>query len=240
MKKATTLIVFMCLANAFLTAQNAPIKFGISVNTNYSHRYVYTNDAAAKAMFDRLYSGKFSYSIGAFVEKEITRRGRLRIGLNAMNTGFQIVKNDLQGWGSQNGGWNPFPPEPNDPTKIRFVYNFINLELPIDYQYFINKKRSFYLDFGVSPMLNLYNYITTQTHYNNKNTTTNQQELTDEPMKKLSLALQFGMGYAVKLTRRLTLDIQPRIQGFVTPLISSSSKSGVLPYNIGLQTGLTF
>lgn len=54
------------------------------------------------------------------------------------------------------------------------------------------------------------------------------------------LAPQIGMGYALKLTQRLTLDIQPRVQGFVTPLISSSSKSGVLPYNIGLQTGLTF
>lgn len=148
----------------------------------------------------------------------------------------------MQNWGSQNtnGSWTPFPTDPNGPTKIRFVYNFINLELPIDYQYFINKKRSFFVSLGISPMLNVYNYGTTQTYFNNKNTTTDHSELKDEPTKKISLALQFGMGYAIKLTQRLTLDVQPRVQGFITPLLTSSSKSRVLPYNIGLKTGLTF
>ena len=241
MKKTTTLIVFICIANAFLTAQNRPIKFGVSVNLNYSHRYVYNDDAVDKAMLDRLYSGKFSYSIGVFGEKEMTDKLRLRVGLNAMNTGFQIVKKDLQNGGSQNGGsWNPFPIDPNAPTEIRFIYNFINLELPIDCQYFINRKRTFFLSLGGSPMLNVYNYSTFKAYFNTKSTTTNHQELTDEPIKKLSFALQFGMGYAVKLTPNLTLEIQPRGQIFVTPLISSSSKTGVFPYNIGLQTGLIF
>ena len=83
-------------------------------------------------------------------------------------------------------------------------------------------------------MFNVYNYSTTKMYFNNKNTTTDHRELTDERTKKLSFALQFGMGYAVKLTPNLTLDIQPRVQCFITPLISSSAKSGVLPYNIGV------
>ena len=241
MKKATTLIAFICFANTFLMAQNRPIKFGVSINPNYSHRYLYSDDATTKAMLDRLYSGKFSYSVGVFGEKEMTEKVSLRVGLNAMNTGFQIVKDNLT-WGSQNnnGSWNPFPIDPNEPTKIRFVYNFINLELPFDCQYFINKKRTFFISLGGSPMLNVYNYGTTKIYYNNKSTTTDNYELKDEPTKKLSVALQLGMGYAVKLTQKLTMDIQPRIQCFVTPLVSSSAKSGVLLYNIGLQTSLTF
>ncbi len=241
MKKVTILIAFICFANTFLTAQNRPIKFGVSINPNYSHRYLYSDDATTKAMLDRLYSGKFSYSVGVFGEKEMTDKLRLRVGLNAMNTGFQIVRDNLT-WGSQNnnGSWNPFPIDPNEPTKIRFIYNFINLELPIDCQYFINRKRTFFLSLGGSPMLNVYNYSTVKAYFNTKSTTTSHQEVTNEPTKKLSFALQLGMGYAVKLTPNLTLDIQPRVQCFITPLISSSAKSGVLPYNVGVQTGLTF
>ncbi len=74
MKKTTTLIAFICFANTFLTAQNRPIKFGISINPNYSHRYFYSDDATFKATINALYWGKFSYSVGTFVEKEITRR----------------------------------------------------------------------------------------------------------------------------------------------------------------------
>lgn len=241
MKKVTTLIAFICLANTFLTAQNRPIKFGVSVNTNYSDRYLYSDDATLKATLDKLYSGKFSYSVGAFVEKEMTDKVRFRVGINAMNTGFQIVRDNLN-WGFQNGLGNPtpFPVDPNEPTKIRFVYNYVNLELPLDFSYFINKKRTFFVSLGFSPMLNVFNYGTTKIYYNDKSPTTNSYELKDEPTKKLSLALQLGMGYAFKLNKKLTMDIQPRVQGFVTPLISSSAKSGALPYNIGLQTSLTF
>jgi hypothetical protein len=242
MKKVTTLIAFICLANTFLTAQNRPIKFGISINPNYSYRYFYTSNVSTKTAVDALESGKFSYSIGAFGEKEINDKVRLRVGINAMNTGFQIVKRDLQSWGSQNtngtlqSGFN----EPYGFTQIRFIYNYINLELPIDFQYFINKKCTFFITSGLSPMVNIYNYGATKAYFNDKKTTVNRYEITGEPVKKISLALQFGIGYAFKLNQKLTLDIEPRFQCFVTPLVSPSSKSGILPYNSGLQIGLTF
>ncbi len=242
MKKTTTFTVLICLLNTFLCAQNSPIKFGISINPNYSYRYLYSDIAGLKAEFDDIDVGKFSYSVGAFGEKEISNKARFRIGVNLMNTGFGTKKLPLTTSASLDPKSGIFSqnPDPNDPIAGRFIFNDIKLELPIDFQIFIDKKKSIFINVGVSSMLNIYSYSTFKAYFldgriNNSNSSNN-----DPNIKKLALASQLGIGYEFKINQKLIMQIQPRCQYFLTMLTNSRSKSGMIPYNLGLQMGLKF
>jgi hypothetical protein len=242
MKKTITLTVLFSLFNALLFAQNKKISFGISVNPNYSYRYLYSDDAALKTTFDAIDVGKFSYSAGVFGEKEINNSVRFRVGVNFMNTGFGTKKTDFSSWGSQNpqGGWFPQNPDPNDPIAGCFIFNDLKIELPIDIQLFINKNKSFFIDLGISPLLNLDSYTTFKAYFADGRISSYNTSNNDPNAKKIALAAQFGIGYTFKLSQKLSMEIQPRCQSFLATLPNSRSKSSIIPYNLGLQMGLKF
>jgi hypothetical protein len=240
MKKTTTFTALICLLNTFLCAQNSPIKFGISINPNYSYRYLYSDIPDLKTSFDAIDVGKFSYSIGAFGEKEINNKARFRIGINLMNTGFGTKKLPLTTGSSLDPQGFPSFTNPNDPIAGRFIFNDIKIELPIDFQFFINKKQSFFIDFGMSPILNIYSYSTFKTYFSDGRINSSSSSNNDPNIRKLALAAQLGIGYEFKLNEKLTMEIQPKCQYFLTTLINSKNKSGMIPYNLGLQMGLKF
>jgi hypothetical protein len=244
MKKITTFTALICLLNTFLCAQNSPIKFGISINPNYSYRYFYSDNTLLKKTFDALESGKISGSVGGFIEKKMSEHSRLHVGINLMNWGSVINKTGLGSWGSQNsnGTFDPNLPtnEPNGFSAIRFTYNSLNIQLPIDFQFFINKKRSFYFNLGISPLYNLGNYTTTTITLGDGRTkkTTSKDNLSDA--KKLYFGMNLGFGYEWKINEKCIFEIQPQGQIFILDLANLSGKSGTIPYNLGVQMGLKF
>jgi Outer membrane protein beta-barrel domain len=243
MKKVITLILLISLSSNCLFAQKNAFRYGISLNPNYAYRYFYSDVAGLKKTVDALESGKISLSIGGFIEKKTSENARFRIGINLMNWGSEINRTGLEKGGSQNtnGGFNPLDSlNPNDVTAIRFTYSSWNVELPIDFQYFINKKHSFYFNAGISPLYNLGNYTTTKITLLNGKTDVNTTKDNGDNFQKLYVACQFGVGYERKINEKWSIDFQPRCQILFLDLANLSHKTGTIPYNVGLQMGLKF
>jgi opacity protein-like surface antigen len=239
MKKVLTLTALMSLLNTFLFAQNDKWQFGISVNPNYSYRILYSENADVKATFDALESGKISGSVGGFMEKKTSTRGRVRVGVNLMNWGFVINRKFGSRSQNSNGTFDPFLFV--DLGGFRITNNFVNLEVPVDYQYFINKKRTFYVNGGISPSYFLASYTTTTITSGDGSTqkSTSKNAAFDDD-KKLFFGLQLGLGFEWKIQEKLTIDFQPRGQIMFNDLSNLFKKDRLLPYNVGLQMGVKF
>lgn len=231
MKKQLAFLTFILCFNFVASAQNKPYKFGISLNPNYSYR-VYTNDEKpVKDYFDSLHIGKFSYSIGLFVEKQISKRKRFRIGLNFMNTGFKTINRAVNSSDSIfNGSFNPFVP-----YQYRMVFNNNYLEIPIDYRYSPQPKQPLFFSFGIAPSFNISNRRVYIQYFENNTVKRNKQPNDLESYNKFGLALQFGLGYEIKLSSKIRIDIQPRFQYFLTHLFESSYSANDRLFNTGLQ-----
>jgi hypothetical protein len=239
MKKAINLITFLSLLPIFLFAQNDFIRFGISLNPNYSYRFFYSKNSNLKITFDNIDVGKFSYSIGAFCEKQFNDKIRLRVGLNAMNTGIGTRKKQDNGFVVIGGS---FPTStPSTGSAFRLVFNDVKIELPIDFHFFINKKQSFYIDFGLSPTYNIYSYSTFKRYSSDGSIKNINSTNIDPEAKKLQFASQVGIGYEFPLNKKIKMDIQPRFQYFLTGFAHHANSLGFfVPYNLGLQMGAKF
>jgi Outer membrane protein beta-barrel domain len=239
MKKALTLTALMSLLNTLLFAQNNKWQFGISANPNYSYRILYIENADVKAAFDAIESGKISGSIGGFMEKKTSTCGRVRVGANLMNWGF-VINKDFSVF-DPSLFFTTDPLRPTDIVTFKLANNIINFEIPIDYQYFINKKRSFYVNGGISPSYFLASYTTTTfTSREGKVEKNTRKGETFDDDKKLFFGFQLGFGFEWKVREKLTIDFQPRGQLFFNDLSNLRRKDKIIPYNFGLQMGVKF
>ena len=233
MKKLFILFYFFLASSFSANAQNNKIYVGISLYPNYSYRNYFTDISVRflQSAYDTIERPKFSYSAGIFAEKKLNENFRLRVGLNFMNSGFRTKKQELHFASPDSSGQY---------QQIIFggygnvVYNDFYLELPIDVHYFFVKTPVF-IDFGISPVFNLYNSSTANWEYPDGHTETRTGENKSTSFNKFGLAFQFGIGYEVKIINRLILEIQPKFQYFLSTDVISSNKAKDRLYNLGLQ-----
>lgn len=216
-------LTLICAFNTVGKAQNVPFKIGFFINPTYSDRF----NVQADLQRD-LFIGKYAYSIGIFAQKRLTQYLDLRFGASFANNGEQTKRQSTWGIQNSNGGFESFTDD-----KFELVNNYYNVELPIDIQWFLSKKHSFFAVFGVSPSYNLSNSGTLNFYTNDKLVRSNTSKHVGD--NGVGLALQFGMGYQKSLNDNLLFEIQPRFRYYITNINNSRYM-----YNAGLQINMIF
>ena len=207
-------LIFAC--NGVAKAQNTPFTVGFFLAPAYSDRF----NVDAFLLKD-LFVGNYAYSIGIFAQKSMTNRLDLRYGANFVNNSEQMLRRDMS-----NGVLfiNQY---------MTIISNSYNVELPIDIQYFMNRKKHFFVSLGASPSYNLFDAGTIKRYTGDRLTSTNTS--TGKGEKGIAVAVQVGIGYQKQLNRNLLFEIQPKFRTYITKLDNSRSM-----YNVALQMGLLF
>lgn len=234
MKKSiilSTLILLLCF-NAL--AQDKKFHFGVSFNPNYSYRYYYSDISFLKTRFDSTDVPILSFSAGFFAERRISNKSKVHIGFNVINTGFSRKKIALNSWGS-NGGSNSSNLS-SDYFKTSSVFYYF--ELPIDFCYFIDKKKRFAIHSGISSSINFLNKTTISTYYADGKRETKSYEDKVTPYNKFVANAHLGISYEIPISSKFVLEIQPRFHYFITPLVKNTNNTNANLYNGGLQVSL--
>jgi hypothetical protein len=221
--KQVLFLTLICAFNIVATAQNNPLKIGFLINPTYSDRF-----KEKVIFFQGIFVGQYAYSIGMFAQKKINPALQLRFGASLVTNGEHTKRESS--WGFQNGSF--FSPVPLN-ESFELIDNYYNIELPIDIQWFINRKRTIFTIFGASPG---YNYLKTfiSKHYiDNKLVSSNAMDESND--QGISVALQIGMGYQMSLNKSLLFEIQPKFRYYITRAQNTYDM-----YNIGLQMNIIY
>ncbi len=238
MKKTLILSTFLFVFITQSFGQDKKFHFGVSFNPNYSYRLFLTKDIDPfiKKTADLIDDSMLSYSLGFFAERQLSQKINARIGLNFMKTGFGNFKSVFRSsWGTQGGIFGSTPRPAGDDVSFKRFNNNYYLEIPFDIQYFIDSKKRFCVNWGVSPCINLLNEVTLKTNYKDGRTVSNKLENSSAVFRKVAMAVQLGFGYNLPFLKKYTLEIQLRFQYFITPLNQSIGKTNTFLYNAGLQ-----
>jgi Outer membrane protein beta-barrel domain len=215
----------------------------VSLNPNYSYRFYEVSKepfSFAKNLYDSIDRPKISYSAGIFVERHLSEKFKIRLGLNMMKMGYGTKKLLLRGWGSQGGNGVFDPGMPGDSSMqdgLKLSYNNFYIEIPLDFQYFMGSKKRLFVDLGFSPCINFLNKVNHKTYFPDGRVESKTKEDKAPYYRKVGLTTQFGFGYNMPIFKKYVLEIQPRFQLFVTPASKSinTSSFNVFFYNGGLQ-----
>ena len=245
MKKLIILLTLFAAFHSKAIGQEQSVRkyrFGMSLNPQYSYRIYYAKKdfQFAKKLYDSTETGKITYAVGSFAERSLSEKLTFRVGLNFMSGGFRTKKKTFT-WGSDNNnGQIQIDPDPTIPREGYFVYNHQYFEIPIDFQYFLSKNQHFYFNLGVAPNFNIHNSVTSHWFFIDGRKDVKKMEDKQTQYQKVGFTFQLGMGYNIKISEKITLDIQPRFQYFATPLykINIGGRANTFLYNAGLQIGV--
>jgi hypothetical protein len=219
-------VLFLTLICAFSTvakAQKNPLKIGFFINPAYSDRF-----KEKDFFFQGIFIGQYAYSLGLFAQTKIAPSLDFRFGASLVNNGERTKRESR--WGFQNG--NVFFPALSNESFV-LIENYYNIELPIDIQWFMNKKRTFFTVFGASPGYNYLKTMTTKNYLDDRFVSSNAFEASND--QGISVALEVGMGYRMRLNESLWFEIQPKFRTYITPAQSTYNM-----YNVGLQLNIIY
>ena len=229
------LFVFSALTG---NAQSKKFAVGINLFPNYSAGII-SNDGntpgEVQSSFDAIETWKPCLSSSLFVEYSINEKSMLGFGMGYQNNGEKTKKLQLI------FAINPQTGEPiinpSDPSHAKFVYNRHNLELPIYYKRLMGNR--FYLQAGVSGLINLFNTSTSIKYYrdDSKERNTSIDKSTD--YRRFNLAANLGCGWNYLTREKYTLFVQPSLQYGILGVSQSASLNRNF-FSMGISTGIKF
>lgn len=196
----TVILVLIASFSAF--GQVGKFEFGISLFSNYSMGFI-TNDGTFPIDFEadirENETWKFSYSAQIFAEYSITERSAFVLGIGYQNTGRNTKLMSL------------ISSDPGIPSGIRLINSHHYIEFPISYKLIL--RESFYIQPGISPLLNLSNTITIiQLFSDDRKPTSDTVEITDTEFNKLLFAGQLAIGIDVYENEKVAVFVHPMVQ----------------------------
>lgn len=107
-------------------------------------------------------------------------------------------------------------------------------------QYYLDKSHHFIFNLGASPVINIRNTFTTTIVTPDKTTTnTSISTSTTSSAQKVGAAVKIGIGYNVPIFKKMTLEILPAFQIFVTPFAKPPTPNNEFLYSGNLQFSLS-
>ncbi len=229
----TILFVFFALNG---NAQSKKFSFGINLFPNYSAGII-SNDGNTpvnvQKVFDAIETWKPCLSSNLFVEYIINEKSMLGFGMGYQNNGEKTQK--LQLIFAVNPQTGQPIINPSDPSHAKFVNNRHNLELPIYYKRMMGTY--FYVQAGVSGMINLFNTGKTLLYYNDDSKERNRYIDNSTDYRRFNLAVNLGCGWNYLTREKYTLYIQPTLQYGILGVSKSASLNRNF-FSMGISTGI--
>jgi hypothetical protein len=231
----TLLFVFFALSG---NAQSKKFSFGINLFPNYSAGII-SNDGntpgSVENGFDAIETWKPCLSSCIFVEYNINEKSMLGFGMGYQNNGEKTKKLELIFAINPQTG-QPII-NPSDPSYAKFVYNRHNLELPIYYKRMFGKR--FYVQAGVSGIINLFNTSTSINYYLDDSKERNTSIDNSTNFRRINLAANLGCGWNYLTRDKYTLYAQPSLQYGILGVSKSASLNRNF-FSMGISTGIKF
>ena len=200
------LVFLILIFTGYAGAQDRKIEVGANLYPNYSISLISNSDPDLEWLSEAIKNsehGKFNLCGNVFVSYPISEIFSLSVGLGYLHHGEGLSKVDVI----------LAEPDPvlGDITAVRSVFNYHFVEIPVLAKY--NFGSRYYLNFGLSGLVNFRN-TTTNIHYYGDGSS---QRFTDETgdfvqFKRVNGTVNLGMGMDVLEKEQFTLYLQPGAQ----------------------------
>lgn len=233
MKKILLLLIVGSFSFVHLQAQDKKFHFGLTMQPKVSYRYLHAEQDWQKRIFDSIERPKLTYTIGFFSERHLSNKIKARLGVNLMTMGRNSIKQSFNGVVILGSSADLL-------SYFTISHNFYYIEIPIDIEYHLDKNNHLAFDLGISPVINIRN-TTTQVIDTPEGKQTNTIKATSNslPAQKVGAAVKIGIGYNVPIFKKMTLEILPAFQIFVTPFIKPPTPNNEFLYSGNLQFSLS-
>jgi hypothetical protein len=203
--------------------------WGISFSPDYCYRTLNYRSATQWIAEDRNNREipKFGFTCGVNFNRRITAKWSAEIGLLFSDKG-ERTKWEKLAWSSNDAS---FPAE----SRTVFHYQFISIPLKAYYQV-LERKFNVFVFAGVSPDF----FIKQRTVLELKDASGNvHRSVATEPWvySRVHLSGLLGFGISYKLSKRLTLSVEPTFRRSITPVLARVKDKEYL-YSLGLNAGL--
>ncbi|MBL7825624.1 MAG: hypothetical protein JNJ57_03265, partial [Saprospiraceae bacterium] len=129
MKQLFILLIFFTPFGA--TAQTGKFKFGVALTPGFSTNIV-TGKGFGPDIYRERETGIFAFFGQVFAEWKVKKRSFLNAGFGYSQSGYKNISDDLI-FGN---------PEPNAPTKVKFISLYHDILLPFTYRYHFSPKKT--------------------------------------------------------------------------------------------------
>jgi len=232
-----SLIVFFLLGMASHTyAQSSNVgrvQIGVNFSPDVCFRTLQNNDGSARSEFvikqnNEREIPKFGYTAGANVCFNLSSFFSLETGIQYANKGYQTkyLPQDPN---------LIFPvPEPNMPDKIKFIYNFHYIDIPLKANFMLGTNRlRFLASVGLTVNTFISETVKTVSVYPDRRERSTNPSNYDYNRINLSPTVSFGVDY--QINSNMNLRIEPTFRYGILK-ITDSPVTGYL-YNGGLNIG---
>ncbi|MBC7777719.1 MAG: PorT family protein [Phycisphaerae bacterium] len=228
-----TLLILTLLASIPSFGQSHKFRLGVTLNAGLTDNFL-SNDGSVPDVvattFKNSEKSTLGYAAHAFAQYPASARLKLQLGIGYAKTGFDTPKRALV-----------FEvPEPSGLKYIKFEFSHHNITLPLQARYnFSKKKNTFYLMGGITPLFKLKRSKTITSWYADGGKKRKTEEDTITSYRTVNFNGSIGIGYDLKVAKRMNLFFQPTFD-FNLLGVSKSASLNRRIYSMGLSVGLIF
>lgn len=222
-----TIIFALLLFNYCLLEAQTTFDVGLSLYPNLSNRRLIAFGNLSEKEQNRLDSlemNRPSYSIGLTAGWKGNKAGLL-FGLNYMNTGYRTIKQSIPA----------DDPQSEIASSRRFTYQNINLEVPVDLQFFheLSEGNSIFFMMGLAFSFNLQNKNQVIL-FSGENRSRETLDVNQDDFRLFNYAFQTGMGWEKTFSERFALVVQPNFRFWFKGVLEDDELNRSL-YSFGLR-----
>jgi len=228
--KVTLLCMF---ATGLVLGQEAntdkPGKFavGLVFSPDYCYRAL-TSATSSVDWRNDIEIPKFGYTTGLSGGYRFNSKFGLEVNIQYSNKGEQTTEFEL----------TYIDPDPIAPQKVRYVYNYLYMDLPVKAMvYLLDKKLQFFLSAGFSTNFFIGEKVVVFYTYEDGRTE-KKSSLSNSSFYRVNLAVSGSMGLGYNFGERINLRVEPIFRSSVTPIVNAPIK-GYL-YSLGLNVGVYY
>lgn len=224
MKRLTTIAAMMISLAAFgqdtlkskVSTEFKRLLFGVNVSPDYCYRTLKNNDGSSTSsmiidLLNKNEEPKIGYTAGLNICYNISKHLGFEVGAQYSNKGYAFKKSDLT-FGDVIDPRYGFVYNSNGsagPTKVKFLYNYIYLDVPVRAIFSFGEKRiHFVTSIGITTNILLNATQTSVLEYENGDTKheTNDQQYN---FKTLDISPTVSVGVDYKISNKINLRVEP-------------------------------
>jgi len=214
------------------TADFKRVQIGINVSPDICFRTLKNNDGSSTSDLivernNKNETIKVGYTAGLNVCFNIKKFVGLETGIQYSNRGYQTKMRDLV----------YAQPEPSAPNRVKLIYNFHCIDIPVKANFTIGKKKvRFFTSVGVTTNIFITETQTSVLIYSDR--TDRKTSPTNIDYNKVNISPTISVGIDFKINSRMNLRVEPTFRYGVLKIIDAPV-TGYL-YSAGLNIGYYF
>jgi len=227
-----TVFVFSAYGQGNSTSGFKKIQVGINISPDLCFRILKNNDGSSSSenivhFRDSIETIKMGYTTGLNVCFNLNKTIGLETGIQYSDKGYQTIVTEFVS----------IQPDPNIPEKVRFIYHFHYIDIPLKANFTLgNKKVRFLTSIGIVSNIFIKETQTEILYFTDRKE--KEKDPTGYEYNKINLSAAISAGIDYKINSRMNLRIEPIFRYGILK-INDTPVTGYL-WNAGLNIGYYF